>query len=179
MKVFALQWMFNSSEDLFQSTSNPAGWLKRSARSVIWGWVSRHQLLFVLQIYCLISLQRWETWRFTSSWTTRRRGKKGWLGRVLVSLASSLPHLRPPRPPRPPPPWPPPPQLPPDCQTWTSNELFPMSKIMNQSQKIYNSWFSGLLWSPRPRQPTLLQTLNRGSTKVQNTKCCLISISFG
>ena len=119
-------------------------------------------------VHCLISIQRWETWRFTSSWTTRRRGKKGWLGRVLVLLASSLPHLRPSPPPPPPPPWPPPPQLPPDCQTWTSNELFPMSKIMNQSQKIYNSWFSGLLWSPRPRQPTLLQTLNRGSTKVQN-----------
>ena len=83
----------------------------------------------------------------------------------------------PPPPPPLPPPWPPPPQLPPDCQTWTSNELFPMRNIMNQSRKIYHSCFSELLCSPRPRQPTPLQTLNHSSTKVENTKCHLISTS--
>ena len=66
-------------------------------------------------------IHRWETWRCTWNWITRRRREKRWLGNVLVSLVSSLP---PPQP-RGPPPQPPllsHLQLPHDCQIWTGKE---------------------------------------------------------
>ena len=66
-------------------------------------------------------LHRWETWRCTWNWITRRRREKRWPGKVLVSLVSSPP---PPQPLGPPPQ---PPllshlQLPHDCQIWTGKE---------------------------------------------------------
>ena len=122
---------------LFQARSyreSSLEWLKRSAPSVIWGYVFRIAICWfsnskdnnLLTSKCCLQIikryiHRWETWRCTWNWITRRRREKRWLGKVLVS-----PVLFPP-PPQPlgPPPQPPPLshlQLPHDCQIWTGKE---------------------------------------------------------
>ena len=99
-------------------------WLKRSAPSVIWGYVFRITIQNISKCCLQIIkryIHRWETWRCTWNWITRRRREKRWLGKVLVS-----PVLFPP-PPQPLGPPPQPPllshlQLPHDCQIWTGKE---------------------------------------------------------
>ena len=116
-------------------------------------------------------IRRWETWRCTWNWITRRRREKRWPGKVLVSLVSSPP------PPQPlgPPPQPPPLshlQLPHDCQIWTGKEhqtfferisdLFPRIAVITPPQT--SNPFTDL-------KPTFNQGLQKNIGKRTSSQC--------